>query len=152
MRKSENIKKALNDICKNKELLFIENDPSGLYNAVGNFEEFCLENKIKYHTVLDASKVEFKSLLEQIELHDTIVWESTYSTELSQNLLELISSKRFHSKKLIECYIHKPAFYYKPDTHHRVFLLNSYGDGEDWEFYELKEDEKPIWDKEENEL
>ncbi len=151
----ENITQALIGLCKDKDILFIEND-YGLYNSVGNFEDFCIEHKIKYHTVLDVGKVNFESLVEQIRMHDIIVWESQYISEVSDKLKELIYTDKINSKILIECYIREPFLYYLPEkTIHKIFVLNSFGldaGMEDWGFYQLKEDKKAIWDKDDNEI
>jgi hypothetical protein len=158
MKGKENITKSLIELCKGKDVLFIEND-FGLYNSVGNFEEFCIEHKIKYHTVLDAERINIESLIEQIQMHDIIVWESQYVSDVSHNLKSLIYTDKIHPKKLIECYINEPFLYYLPEeTKHSIFLLNSFGwekglEGvDDWAFYQLKEDRKAIWDKKEDEL
>lgn len=158
MRGKENVTKGILDLCKGKEILFIEND-FGLYNSVGNFELFCIENKLQYHTILDLERIPLESIMEQIKMHDIIVWESTYGSDISSKLQDLMHSKAIHSKKLIECYISDPHWYYLPEgINHDLHILSSYG-GEDglggmdeWEFYQLKEDRKPIWEKRDDEL
>lgn len=117
------------------------------------------EHKLKYHTILDISNANFESVLRQIKHHDVIVWESRYVYDISRKLEGLMGDINIPRKILIECYISEPRWWYKPKgVHHDIYILNSHSIEEgiegmdDWKFYNLKYDEKAIWDKAENEL
>jgi ribosomal protein L7Ae-like RNA K-turn-binding protein len=157
----EYVKDGLIKILKDKEpLLFIENDCS-LSNAVGNLEKFCVEHKIKYHTIFRVSKLNKKEFIDILNMHDAIIWESTYTSKKTHEIIDLLLSDEVsdyacgYNQKvlLLECYGYEPFWWYKPKTNKNVYILNSYNkDINNWEFYELNNDDKPIWDKKDNEI
>jgi len=148
-------------VLKDKEpILFIENDCS-LSNAVGNLEKFCIENKIIYHTIFRVSHLNEKAFIDICRMHDAIVWQSTYGGEKTRKIIDLILSDDVEPSAcgyeqkvlLLECYGHEPHWWYKPETNKKLCILNSYSKNiNKWEFYELKDDNKAIWDKEDDEL
>lgn len=125
-------------LLENKEILFIEND-LGLYDNVEILENFLIENKLKYRTILNASKQSFECLSEIINMHDVIIWQSTYLSETSIELVGCINSDLFTSKTLIELPLHKRSIFGKRTnkTKHKVYTLDVSEYIEDWELRNL---------------
>lgn len=146
----EKVEEKVLDLFKEKETLFIEND-WGLYNTVGVLEQFLIENKCQYHTILDLERISMEVIISTIEMHDIIVFESQYVGERAQELLKFLYNDKSMKKKVVECYIHEPHWWRKP----KGILSDMYvlttsqewddNDFEEWEFNKLRV-EKAIWE------
>lgn len=143
MEGKENILNYINQNFKDKKFLFIEND-WGLYRELKILEDVLIDNKIRYHTMFNLSKIPIEAILEVISMADVIVWQSTYTTEISQSLLKLIDN--YPEKIFIECPINEPLLYYKNDVVPDFYVLDIYeNDDSYWRLNKLSD--KPIWQK-----
>ena len=136
------------ETVKDKTILFIEND-NGLYNGLDIIEETLIENKIKYNCLFDVSSLPVEYIKKQIECADVIIFQTTWTYEVSKQIHDFIASIKNDNKIIIENYINEPSWYYKPDVIHDVFIcktpIETWEDME-WEFYKLSDD--PYWDYE----
>lgn len=138
------VTKNLLDTLKDQRVLFLEND-TGLYNGLDTLENILIENKIKYNCLFDLTSVSKEYILRQIEMFDVIVFQTTWTYEISNELYEFLKTSK-DPKIIIEHYIGDPSWYYKPDVIHDVFIckMNEDYDEEDWSFYKLSDE--PYWD------
>lgn len=136
-------------VLKDKSILFIEND-MGLYNGLDKVEELLIENKIKYNCLFDVSSLPLEYVKKQIEWSNVIIFQTTWTYEVSKQIHDFIASIKNDNKIIIEHYVNEPSWYYKPDVAHDVYIcrtpLRDLDDIDDWEFYLLSEE--PYWDYE----
>jgi len=164
---TKNVDIELLKILKGKSILFIEGD-LGLHNSVGVLAKFLFDNKIHYNSILNAGAMTLEGIIELVDFHDVIIWQSTYSTETAANIMKALFDDKVtrHEacgcnvmKILLEVYICDPYNYYKPEGLKKRVMgltgLSDYddeGDHENWRLYEYKDDQKPTWEKEDDEL
>ena len=143
--KQNKVHKDMLKIFNNKDILFLENGQSH-QNCDGNLEIWLIENKIRYNSLYNISKLPLEYVKNQIEYYDIIAFQTTWTYEISKTLEEYIS-KLENRKVIVECYINEPSWNYKPKVIHDVYILNSFGDDmDDWTFDKLRTN-KPYWEK-----
>lgn len=138
--------KELLSICQKQRVLFLENDFT-LNHAVGNFFKWCIDNKIEYNALFNLQKLSTDYVLEQVQWFDVIAFQTQWVDDNARELKTKIASMK-ESKKIIECYIHEPTWFYKPNgVVHDVFVLDCYKKAiEDWKLKKLRLN-KAIWEK-----
>lgn len=100
------------DVLKNKEILILERDQSLSYQLL-KFLEYCRENKLCINTLYSIQDVPFSYIQKQIDWFDVIVYQTTWTYEISHKISEYLRKNK--SKKIvIECYMSEPSFYRKP--------------------------------------
>lgn len=150
MKGKQNI---LDFICtefKDKKFLFLENDWD-LYRELKVIEDCLIENKIKYHTIFNIDKVSVKGILEVVDFADVIIWQSTYVSEKSRDLLKMINN--YKDKVFVEVQLNEPMAFFKGSLIPDVYILNGFDDDDFdnmWTFHKLSE--KPLWEKDINEI
>lgn len=143
--KNNKVHKSLLKLFDGQRILFLEND-NGLYNSVGNFETWLVENKIRYNALFDVSNLSMDYIKGQIEWANIIVFETTWTYEVARNIENFLTA--YKDKKIImECYIHEPSWWRKPKgVIHDMYVLQSSGnDMDDWNLDKLRVN-KATWD------
>lgn len=145
MATKSTINKQLLDLCKDNQILFLEND-YGLHNSVGEFYKWTVENKIRTHALFNISALPFEYIEGMIDWYDLIVFETQWVYEISERLKKHISELK-SKKTILECYTGQPTWSQKPDVIHDVYILNSGNDDmKYWKLHQLKKD-KHYWKK-----
>ncbi len=123
---------------KGKRILFLENDYN-LHNSVGNFYNWCIENKIKTNALFRIKELPMDYILDQVLWFDVIAFETQWVGEKSYEIKEAIS-KLTDPKIILECYCYKPTWYRKPKgIKHTLFTLECHNeDINEWQFDKLK--------------
>lgn len=149
--KNNKVHAQLLKLFKGRDVLFLENSIS-LHDAVGNAERWMIENKIKYNSIFsigDLGKLEggVDYIMERIRESDIIVFETTWTYEISHILHEKIAAMK-DKKTVVQVYIHEPTWWYKPKgVKHDVYVFSSCDEDMDtWELHKLRLN-KPIWEK-----
>lgn len=132
---------------KGKKVLFLENDYA-LYERLRVFENILKRNNVSYTTLFDLENVVLDEIKEQILLHDAIVFETTWATNVSKDLREYVTNLK-DKKIIINVYINEPKLHYRiKGIPHDIYIFTSADDEEDtWiatEFYKLTN--KPYWE------
>ncbi len=123
------------------EIIIIENS-NGLEGAIGNFRNWCVENKIKHNVLYSASDLPLDYVKEIIRNADTIAFETTNTYQITQDLKDYIVSLKGYRMKIIECYTFEPVFWVLPKGISKemdMWILDSYHeDMSYWKIEKLK--------------
>ena len=135
------------DTLKGKKVLFIEND-NGLYNGLDAFEIILKNSKIKYKCLFEADQIPIEKIIKNILTHDAIVFQTRWVYPVSHKLRDYMFGLQ-EKKIVIECFIHEPSWYYKPDVVHDVYIysydkLDNDDGNSGHRFYKLSD--APYWD------
>lgn len=142
------------DVVTGKQVLFLEND-DGLCLDLNHIETYLQVNKVDTIALCNLSEVSFDKILEAINNADVIIFQTTWVTEMSTKLSDYIYQLK-DKKHIIEVYIDKPTWYYKPRRiPHDVYVMQANGWMFDpmyeddpvgyWKFYKLRL-HKPFWE------
>jgi hypothetical protein len=143
--KNNVVNKSMLKVLRNKNILFLENDNS-LHDAVGNFETWLVENKVRNNVLYDVQHLSLDYIKGQIDYADVIAFQTTWTYEVSQTLREYLTKLK-NKKIIIECYISEPTWWRKPKgVIHDIYVLHSaMEDMDDWDFKKLRLN-KAIWE------
>jgi hypothetical protein len=108
------------NVLRGKKVLFIEND-NGLYHGLDAFEAILKANKIKYKCLFEVDKMPIDKIIKNILTHDAIVFQTRWVEAVSHKLRDYMFGLQ-EKKIVIECFIHEPSWYYKPDVVHDVYI------------------------------
>jgi len=132
------VSKDLKKILGKREVLILEND-SSLIDSILHFRDWMVENKIKHNTIYRIDELPLDYIKRNIEWYDTIAFMSTFTYPIVQTLVEYVCYLK-EPKTIIECYVHKPGFAFKPKDgrHHDVYVLDSNSEEcSEWELTKL---------------
>jgi hypothetical protein len=141
------------NVVSGKQVLFLENN-DGLCLDLEHIETFLKSHKVNCIALCDLRKVQFESILEAIKKADVIIFQTTWATEISTKLYDHVFKLK-DKKHIIEVYIDRPTWYYKPrKISHDVYVMQANGWMFDpryeddplayWKFNKLRM-HKPIW-------
>ena len=105
-----------------KKVLFLEND-NYLDNGLETLESVLKDAGIQYTVLFNLSKLPIQQVLDEINTHDCIVFQTQWVTSISHKLLEFVQSLP-EKKVVIEVYINEPTWFYHMELfgHHEVFI------------------------------
>ena len=105
-----------------KKVLFLEND-SDLDNGLETFESVLKDAGIQYKVLFNLSKLPIQQVLDEINTHDCIVFQTQWLTSISHKLFEFVQSLP-EKKIVIEVYINEPTWFRHLEVfgHHEVFI------------------------------
>lgn len=139
-------------VVKDKAILFLENDED-LSIDLEHVETFLKENKVEYKALNSLRDLDFEAIAEAITASQVIIFQSTWTPVIVSKLKDFILSLK-ETKDIIEVFMDKPHWFYKPDTHHNVYILRTHSYLWDpmyeddplgyWQFHKLHE-KIPIW-------
>lgn len=129
------------DVVKGKSILFLENDED-LSIDIEHVETFLKLNEIDYKALNGLSKLDFEVIVEAIKASQVIIFQTTWSPAIVGKLYQLIYGLK-DTKHIIEVYIDKPHWYFKPDADHEVYIMRT----NSHEFISMYEaDPTPYWE------
>lgn len=111
------------DTLNGKRVLFLEND-SVLQNGLDRFEDILKSANIDYTVLFELSEMNVDSIIEAINSHDAIVFQTQWVYDISKTLFKYI--KGLEEKKIVvEVYIHNPTWYYQHNhgSIHDVYIF-----------------------------
>lgn len=134
----KDVESRLLSLCQNKKILFLEGDCS-LNNSIGNFENWCIDNKIKYNVLYNIRQLPLSYIMDQIAGYDIIAFETTWTYKIAHDIQDALI-KSPYNLKIIECFIGKPSWYRKPKkVKHDLYTLFSFEENvSDWKLNKLK--------------
>lgn len=111
-------------VVKDKAILFLENDED-LSIDLEHVELFLKQSKVEYKTLNGLPKLDFEVIAEAIKAADVIIFQSTWTPAIVSKLNEFITGLS-NTKDIIEVFMDKPHWFYKPDVHHDVYILRTH--------------------------
>lgn len=128
-------------VISGKFILFLENSED-LSIDLEHIEIFLKQNKLDYKALNDLPNLDFEVIAEAIRTSDVIVFQTTWISTYIKRLHDYLFSLK-EPKHLIEVYIDKPHWFYKPNTKHEVYIMRTNSHLFDPMF---EEDPTPYWE------
>ena len=130
-----NINLRLLKLLNNKSVLFIEDDFT-LSNSVGEFHEWCINNKVEYNCLFRCSELPIDYIINQVEYFDIVAFETQWVNQAPFLIKEAISKMK-SKKTIIECYTYQATWKRKPKVVHDVYILEC-PEGEEFSSWSLE--------------
>jgi hypothetical protein len=141
-------KENIIEVLGGKKMIFLENGGE-LDNGLDRLQEFMATNGLENTVLLYLQKLELDNIIQQINQHDGIIFQTQWVYKISKDLKEYMFSLKA-KKIVVECCICDPTWYYKPEgIAHDLYIVKPSEEweekhGREWEFYEITD--KPYWD------
>ena len=125
-------------LIENKRVLFLENGNSYLTDDLNDIKKELVYNKIETCILCYLKKIPLEVICEYIKEYDVIMFQTTWTSEISQALLQSIDLFK-KPKIVVDVYLSKEKSYYNPSKIHTwVNLQTSYDrylpKESDWKF------------------
>lgn len=139
-------------VIKGKSILFLENQ-ADLSIDLEHIETFLKLNQLEYKALNDLPKLDFEVITEAIRASEVIIFQTTWTKEIVSRLHKFLLELK-EPKHIIEVYIDKPHWFYKPDAVHEVYIMRTNSQEfmsmyendptPNWQFFKLHST-IPIW-------
>lgn len=113
-------------LIKDKRVLFLENGNSYLTDDLNDVKKELISNKIEICILCHLKQIPLEVICEYIKEYDVIMFQTTWTSEISQDLLKAIDLFR-EPKIVVDVYLHKEKMFWNPSKIHTwINLMTSY--------------------------